>query len=42
MHAVRIGACGWSYKDWAGVFYEEGLAAGITSRLTPSASRSLK
>jgi uncharacterized protein YecE (DUF72 family) len=28
MHAVRIGTCGWSYKDWAGVFYEKGLAAG--------------
>jgi uncharacterized protein YecE (DUF72 family) len=28
MYAVRIGTCGWSYKDWAGVFYEKGLAAG--------------
>src|SRR5262249_46406835 len=21
MHPVRIGTCGWSYKDWTGVFY---------------------
>jgi uncharacterized protein YecE (DUF72 family) len=27
MHPVRIGTCGWSYKDWSGVFYPEGLPA---------------
>jgi uncharacterized protein YecE (DUF72 family) len=26
-HPVRIGCCGWSYKDWAGTFYPEGLPA---------------
>jgi uncharacterized protein YecE (DUF72 family) len=25
MHPVRIGTCGWSYKEWAGVFYPEGV-----------------
>jgi uncharacterized protein YecE (DUF72 family) len=25
MHAVRIGTCGWAYKDWQGVFYPKGL-----------------
>jgi uncharacterized protein YecE (DUF72 family) len=25
---VRIGCCGWSYKDWLGRFYPEGMAAG--------------
>ena len=28
MHPVRIGTCGWSYKEWSGVFYPEDLAAG--------------
>src|SRR5204863_299411 len=28
MHSVRIGTCGWSYKDWSGVFYPEGVPAG--------------
>ena len=28
MHPVRIGTCGWSYKDWSGVFYPQGLPAG--------------
>lgn len=28
MHTVRIGTCGWSYQDWSGVFYPEGLPAG--------------
>ncbi len=28
MSSVRLGTCGWSYKDWSGVFYPEGLAAG--------------
>ncbi len=28
MHPVHIGTCGWSYKDWSGVFYPEGLSAG--------------
>jgi hypothetical protein len=27
MHPVRIGTCGWSYKEWAGVFYPDGLPA---------------
>jgi len=27
MHPVRVGTCGWSYKDWSGVFYPEGLPA---------------
>jgi uncharacterized protein YecE (DUF72 family) len=21
MHPVRVGTCGWSYKEWSGVFY---------------------
>jgi uncharacterized protein YecE (DUF72 family) len=25
MHNVRIGTCGWSYKDWCGVFYPADL-----------------
>src|SRR5437660_1012653 len=28
MHPVCIGTCGWSYKDWSGAFYPEGLKAG--------------
>jgi len=28
MHPVRVGTCGWSYKDWSGVFYPKGLPAG--------------
>src|SRR5208282_3112575 len=28
MHPVRIGTCGWSYKEWAGVFYPAALPAG--------------
>jgi uncharacterized protein YecE (DUF72 family) len=28
MPSIRIGTCGWSYKDWAGVFYPEHLAPG--------------
>jgi uncharacterized protein YecE (DUF72 family) len=28
MFPVRIGTCGWSYQDWSGGFYPEGLAAG--------------
>jgi uncharacterized protein YecE (DUF72 family) len=27
-HPVRLGACGWSYKEWSGVFYPKGLPAG--------------
>ncbi len=27
MHPVRIGTCGWSYKEWSGVFYPEDLSA---------------
>jgi uncharacterized protein YecE (DUF72 family) len=27
-HPVRMGTCGWSYKEWSGVFYPEGLASG--------------
>jgi uncharacterized protein YecE (DUF72 family) len=25
MHPIRVGTCGWSYKDWSGVFYPERL-----------------
>jgi uncharacterized protein YecE (DUF72 family) len=28
MHPVRVGTCGWSYKEWAGVFYPQGLRPG--------------
>jgi len=28
MHPVRVGTCGWSYKEWSGVFYPKGLRAG--------------
>ena len=28
MHPVLIGTCGWSYKEWTGVFYPRGLPAG--------------
>ena len=28
MNPVRLGTCGWSYQDWAGVFYPEGLPSG--------------
>jgi hypothetical protein len=28
MKEVRIGTCGWSCQDWAGVFYPKGTAAG--------------
>ena len=24
--SIRIGTCGWSYKDWVGHFYPQGLA----------------
>jgi uncharacterized protein YecE (DUF72 family) len=27
MHLIRIGTCGWSYKDWVGVFYPAHLPA---------------
>jgi uncharacterized protein YecE (DUF72 family) len=27
MHPIRIGTCGWSYKDWTGVFYPKELPA---------------
>jgi uncharacterized protein YecE (DUF72 family) len=27
MHTVRVGTCGWSYKEWEGVFYPKGLPA---------------
>jgi uncharacterized protein YecE (DUF72 family) len=27
MHPVRIGRCGWSYKDWSGAFYPSDLSA---------------
>ncbi len=26
MHPVRVGTCGWSYKEWSGVFYPEGVS----------------
>jgi uncharacterized protein YecE (DUF72 family) len=28
MHQIRVGTCGWSYPDWSGVFYPEGLPSG--------------
>ena len=28
MHPVRVGTCGWSYKEWSGVFYPRGLRPG--------------
>jgi uncharacterized protein YecE (DUF72 family) len=28
MHPVRVGTCGWSYKEWTGVFYPEDLTPG--------------
>lgn len=28
MHPIRIGTCGWSYKEWAGVFYPANWPAG--------------
>jgi uncharacterized protein YecE (DUF72 family) len=28
MHPIRVGTCGWSYKEWSGVFYPPGLSAG--------------
>lgn len=28
MHPVRVGTCGWSYKEWQGVFYPKKLPAG--------------
>jgi uncharacterized protein YecE (DUF72 family) len=27
MHPVRVGTCGWSYKEWSGVFYPPDLDA---------------
>jgi uncharacterized protein YecE (DUF72 family) len=27
MHPVRVGTCGWSYKEWTGPFYPPGLPA---------------
>lgn len=27
-HPVRVGGCGWSYKDWSGTFYPKGLKPG--------------
>jgi uncharacterized protein YecE (DUF72 family) len=27
-HSIRIGPCGWSYKDWVGPFYPIGTPAG--------------
>jgi uncharacterized protein YecE (DUF72 family) len=28
MHTIQIGTCGWSYKEWSGVFYPEDVPAG--------------
>lgn len=28
MHPIHLGTCGWSYDDWRGVFYPEGLKSG--------------
>ncbi len=27
-HPIEVGCCGWSYPDWEGPFYPEGMAAG--------------
>jgi uncharacterized protein YecE (DUF72 family) len=29
MYPIRLGTCGWSYPEWAGVFYPKGMAAQI-------------
>ena len=49
MHPVRVGTCGWSYKEWSGVFYPKGLTAvggrsgasrtGFPSRASSDCSR---
>ena len=36
MYPVRIGTCGWSYKEWSGDFYPDGLGAG---EVRPAARR---
>jgi uncharacterized protein YecE (DUF72 family) len=28
MHPIRVGTCGWSYKEWSGVFYPADLKPG--------------
>ncbi len=28
MHPLRVGTCGWSYKEWSGVFYPADLSPG--------------
>jgi uncharacterized protein YecE (DUF72 family) len=28
MHPIRVGTCGWSYQEWAGVFYPDHLPSG--------------
>ena len=28
MHPLHIGTCGWSYREWSGVFYPAELPAG--------------
>jgi uncharacterized protein YecE (DUF72 family) len=28
MHPITVGCCGWSYKDWNGVFYPDKMPAG--------------
>jgi uncharacterized protein YecE (DUF72 family) len=28
MHPIKVGTCGWSYKEWSGVFYPKGVPAG--------------
>ena len=28
MHPIEVGSCGWSYKDWSGVFYPKKTTAG--------------
>ena len=30
MQSVRIGTCGWSYKDWLGVFYPSCIYLAIS------------
>jgi uncharacterized protein YecE (DUF72 family) len=28
MHPVRVGTCGWSYREWSGLFYPDDRAPG--------------
>jgi uncharacterized protein YecE (DUF72 family) len=41
MHPVRVGTCGLSYKEWSGVFYPKGVAAGDFLSYRPDRQRLL-